>query len=64
MKRETLHFDWSPGDHHYIILSEQELKELAKYGIICIKLGREESYYIVTEEEWNKDFEVKESKHD
>lgn len=56
MKQETRYFEAFPGAHHYTILSESEVKELLRYGIICTILDKEDSYYIVTEEEWDRCF--------
>jgi hypothetical protein len=59
MKLETVHFDWSEGDHHYTILSEFEMKELLNRGIVCVSFNPDGSFsYIVTEEEW-RNFNVK-----
>lgn len=57
MKQETRRFEGLSGNHHYTILNRRDLKELLDFGIICTEIGREDSFYIVTEECWNADFE-------
>ena len=52
MRQETRYIQGLPGAHHYTILSDLDLRELLGFGIVCTKLGTEESDYIVTEEEW------------
>lgn len=56
MKQETRRFEGLSGNHHYTILNKRDLKELLDFGIVCTEIGREDSFYIVTEEEWNKNF--------
>ena len=56
MKQETRTFEGLSGNHHYTVLSKRDLKELLDFGIICTKIDREDSFYIVTEECWNAHF--------
>jgi hypothetical protein len=55
MKQETIQLPSLTGDHHFIILDEIDLKELARCGIICTSFNPDGSFsYIITEECWNK----------
>lgn len=55
MKQETMKMSWSDADHHFTILDEWDLRELAKCGIVCTAFNPDGSFsYIITEEYWNK----------
>lgn len=57
MKEETRTFEGLSGNHHYTILNKRDIEELFKFGIVCTKIERDDSYYIITKECWDAQFE-------
>lgn len=61
MREETIKLHGLETDHHFTILDEWDLKELAKCGLVCISFNPDGSFsYIITEECWNKYYEKRE----